>query len=342
MQNKRIVIGIVTALAALAAAGIALRPRDTGTFASQTLRCAIIPEDFTRVPGRLEVGYNYELLGRFARSLDSQADTRLMHSMPHYVDSLRSGALDIVVIPFRDSLSIDSLFISVPVDSISYWLINGESRARLDEINSWLEEYHSSALCDELHRKFLEVPTGTGKIKDFISPYDSLMREVCESVGEDWRLLAAISYQESRFRIEARSRRGAAGMMQMMPVTAKRYGVENIADPRQSLEAGAKYIQHLKKMLHKRAGDADDLRHFVLAAYNAGGGRLMDVLNYADSIEVDSSTWTGLREVITSLDEEVTEGNEAVRHGRFAGRETLAFVESVERRYQAYRKLFKR
>ena len=328
------------ALAALAAAGIALMPRDRGTFAGRELRCAIIPEDFSRTPGRLEVGYNYELLDRFARSLDSQADTRLMHSTPHYVDSLRRGALDIVVIPFRDSLSIDSLFISVPVDSIAYWLINGESRARLDEINSWLEEYHAAPLCDRLHREFLEVPT-PGKTKDFISPYDSLMREVCGPMGEDWRLLAAISYQESRFRIEARSRRGAAGMMQMMPVTARRYGVENIADPRQSLEAGVKYMQHLRKMFRKRAEDADDLRHFVLAAYNAGGGRLMDVLNYADSIEVDSRTWEGLREVITALDEEVAEDNEAIRHGKFAGRETLAFVESVERRYQLYQKLFK-
>ena len=328
------------ALAALAAAGIALRPRDHGTFAGQTLRCAIIPEDFSRAPGRLEVGYNYELLDRFARSLDSQADTRLMHSMPHYVDSLRSGALDIVVIPFRDSLSIDSLFISVPVDSIAYWLINGESRARLDEVNSWLREYHASPLCDGLHREFLGVPSA-GKVKDFISPYDSLMREVCESMGEDWRLLAAVAYQESRFRIEARSRRGAAGMMQMMPVTARRYGVENIADPRQSLEAGAKYIQHLRKMLRKRAADGEALRHFVLAAYNAGGGRLMDVLNYADSIEVECRTWAELSGILTALDEEVTEGNEAVRHGKFAGRETLAFVESVERRYQNYRKLFK-
>ena len=229
-----------------------------------------------------------------------------MHSTPHYVDSLRSGALDIAVIPFRDSLAIDSLFISVPVDSVSYWLINSDSRAKLDEINFWLVEYHASPLCDELHRKFLEVPK-TGKVKDFISPYDSLMREVCEPLGEDWRLIAAIAYQESHFRIEVRSRRGAAGMMQMMPVTARRYGVENIADPRQSLEAGVKYFQHLKKDFRKDAADADELRRFALAAYNAGEGRLRASIDNADSL----------------------------------GRETIAFVESVERRYQHYRKLFK-
>ena len=328
------------ALAAAAAAGIMLRPRDNGTFAGRTLRCAIIPEDFPHAAGRLEVGYCYELLGRFAESLDSQADTRLMHSLPHYIDSLHSGALDIVVIPFRDSLAIDSLFVSVPVDSIAYWLINRESKARLDEINSWLEDYHSSQLCAELHRKFLEVPK-SHRIKDFISPYDSLMREVCEPLGEDWRLLAAIAYQESRFRIEARSARGAEGIMQMMPVTAKRYGVENIADPRQSLEAGAKYLQHLRKMFHSRAADADELRMFVLAAYNAGGGRLTDVLNYAASIEAECSTWAALKEVITALDEEVAEDNEDVRHGKFTGLETLAFVENVEHRYQNYRKSVK-
>lgn len=291
-------------MAALAAARFVLRPRDEGTFAGQTLRCAIIPEDFSRAAGRLEVGYNYELLDRFARSLGSQADTRLMHSMPHYVDSLRSGALDIAVIPMRDSLAIDSLFISVPVDSISYWLINAESRAKLDEINSWLEEYHASELCTELHRKFLEVPK-ISKIRDFISPYDSLMREVCGVLGEDWRLIAAIAYQESHFRIEVRSRRGAAGMMQMMPVTARRYGVENPADPRQSLEAGVKYLQHLKKDFRKYAADENELRRLALAAYNAGEGRLRDCLNNADSL----------------------------------GRETVAFVESVERRYQRYRKV---
>jgi hypothetical protein len=56
---------------------------------------------------------------------------------------------------------------------------------------------------------------------------------------------------------------------------------------------------------------------------------------------VDCSTWEALREVITALDEEVTEDNEAIRHGKFAGRETLAFVENVERRYQNFRKSVK-
>lgn len=326
-------------MAALAAASIYLAPRDRGTFAGKQLHCVIISGDFGKAPGRLEAGYNYELLERFARSVGSGTDTRLVREMPHYADSLRDGTADIVVLALRDSLQMDSLFISTPVDSVALWLINAESRSRLKEINSWLEEYHASPLRGRLHREFLEVPVPGGKA-DFISPYDSLMREVCAPLKEDWRLLAAIAYQESRFRIEAASGKRAAGLMQLMPITARRYGVENPADPRQSLEAGAKYLQHLKKKFRRRTGEGEELRRFVLAAYNAGESRLADILNYADAIEAECRSWAALKEVMAAMDEEVTEGNEEIRHGSFDGGETVAFVESVERRYGFFRKNF--
>ncbi len=339
MSNGRVIAGVVAGLAALTAAGIILAPRDRGTFGGKLLHCVIISGDFVKAPGRLEAGYNYELLERFARSVGSRTDTRVVREMPHFADSLCEGTADLVVLPLRDSLQVDSLFISMPVDSVALWLINAKSRSRLKEINSWLEEYHASPLRERLHREFLEVPVPGGKA-DFISPYDSLMREVCAPLKEDWRLLAAIAYQESRFRIEALSGKGAAGLMQLMPVTAGRYGVENPADPRQSLEAGAKYLQHLKKKFRRRVGDAEELRRFVLAAYNAGESRLADILNYADAIEADCRSWAALKEIIAVMDEEVTEGNEEIRHGSFDGGETVAFVESVERRYGYFRKNF--
>lgn len=343
MGKRKIILGVVAGaavLAALAAAGIALLHRDRGTFAGRGLRCAIISGDFVKAPGRLEVGYHYELLERFARSVGSRTDTRVVRSLPHLIDSLRDGTLDLVVVPLRDSLQAeDRHFISLPVDSSAYWLMNAGSRSRLKEINSWIEEYHASALRDRLHRAFLEVPA-PGEKADFISPYDSLMREVCGPLKEDWRLLAAIAYQESRFRIEALSHRGAAGLMQLMSVTARRYGVDNPSDPRQSLEAGAKYLQHLKKKFRRRTGDEQELRRFVLAAYNAGESRLNDILNYADAIEVQCRSWAALKEVIASMDEEVTEGNEDIRHGSFDAGETVAFVESVERRYGFFCKYF--
>lgn len=100
--------------------------------------------------------------------------------------------------------------------------------------------------------------TMTGK-----ADYDKVVAEVARTYGLDGALLHAVISVESRYQPNALSKKGAAGLMQLMPTTARRYGVTNRFDPVQNLHGGAKHIRYLLKAYH------NDVR-LALAAYNAG------------------------------------------------------------------------
>ena len=99
-----------------------------------------------------------------------------------------------------------------------------------------------------------------------ISPYDDLIREYARELGWDWRMLAAVIYQESKFSINSRSSRGARGLMQVMPQTGSIYGVEDLMNPEQNIYAGTSHLRRLQKMFSKYDLPHDELIKFTLAA----------------------------------------------------------------------------
>lgn len=93
--------------------------------------------------------------------------------------------------------------------------------------------------------------------------FDSLIESVAEEYGLEASLIHSIIRTESNYDPNAVSSKGAVGLMQLMPETAKRYGVRNLYDPRQNIEGGVKYLKDLMNLFE---GKTDH----VLAAYNAG------------------------------------------------------------------------
>jgi soluble lytic murein transglycosylase-like protein len=117
--------------------------------------------------------------------------------------------------------------------------------------------------------------------------YDELVRQSAARNGIDPNLIVAVMRQESGFNPHARSYKGASGLMQLMPATARRFGVMNIYDPVENIEGGAKYLRFLLDTFN---GDVN----LVLAGYNAGEGavinsgyripRYRETQNYVQSI----------------------------------------------------------
>lgn len=97
------------------------------------------------------------------------------------------------------------------------------------------------------------------------TPYDPYIEMVAREHGVDPTLVKAVALVESGFNPKAVSNKGAKGLMQLMPATAKRYGISDLHDPYQSLRAGA---AHLRDLLDEYNGDVT----LALAAYNAGSG----------------------------------------------------------------------
>lgn len=98
--------------------------------------------------------------------------------------------------------------------------------------------------------------------------YDRLVAETAHAYGLESALLHAVITVESRYSPTAVSRKGAVGLMQLMPKTAKHYGVTDSFDPVQNLNGGARHLQYLLKIFN------NDIS-LALAAYNAGEGSVM-------------------------------------------------------------------
>lgn len=93
--------------------------------------------------------------------------------------------------------------------------------------------------------------------------YDDLIRRIAAEHEVDFALVKAIIHAESAFNPYAKSTKGALGLMQVLPETARRHGVEDVHDPARNIEAGVRYIKHLSRLFNNR-------NHLVIAAYNAG------------------------------------------------------------------------
>lgn len=92
--------------------------------------------------------------------------------------------------------------------------------------------------------------------------YDKLIRRLAEAHDVEGALIKAVVHAESHFNPYATSDKGAAGLMQLMPATAHEYGVDNIYDPAQNLEAGVLHLRYLLKRYRNKK--------LAIAAYNAG------------------------------------------------------------------------
>ena len=314
------------------------------SFRDTELRCAIQLDRYERhLPG-LTAGYNYELLQRFASDMGDSVVT-IINPLPgsSWTDSLLAGRVDIVVLPYSGSPAPDSLLYSRPLDSLTVWAVREDCMAGLEEIDGWLEAFQASEGHESLRDGFLlryspAKRAEWGRRVSSISPYDSLVQAGSKRLGWDWRLLSAVVYQESQFHIELRSRRGAEGLMQMMPVTAEKMGVTDLFNPEKNIEAGTKYLLRLQNMFRESAANEEELMKFTLAAYNAGEGRLWDCINYAAAVGADATTWEGLLSAIPEMRDQATvQVDSILKLGTFQGVETIAYVEKVLGLYEDFK-----
>ena len=171
-----------------------------------------------------------------------------------------------------------------------------------------------------------------------ISAFDKLFKEICEKEGYDWRFVAAIAYNESRFNPFLVSSRGAQGLMQIMPRVARQFDVQgNVMDPENNVLLAVKILGKIEKSLRFAPGTSEmDRMKIVLACYNGGIGHVTDARNLARKYGANPDSWNDVSEYLTLKSDPQYARDEVVRNGRFVGRQTLAFVRDVISRYSVY------
>lgn len=169
-------------------------------------------------------------------------------------------------------------------------------------------------------------------VNRLLPKYETQIREVAQEFGLDWRLLAAISYQESHWNPKAKSRTGVRGMMMLTLPTAKEMGVKNRLDPLQSLRGGAKYFLKIRSRLPERIQEPDR-SWFALAAYNVGRGHLEDARIITQRQGKDPDRWTDVAEHLPLLAKR--RWYSKARHGYARGYEPVTYVQNI-RHYYSY------
>jgi membrane-bound lytic murein transglycosylase F len=144
--------------------------------------------------------------------------------------------------------------------------------------------------------------------------------------GLNWRMLAALGYQESRWRPAAVSPRGAQGVMMLMPQTATKMGVKNVFSPDENILAGSRYLLYMKERIPKRIRDPDRTL-LAMAAYNIGIGHLEDARIITQMRKKNPDKWSDVRANLPRLSDPVW--HKRVKRGYANGRETAQFVERV-------------
>jgi membrane-bound lytic murein transglycosylase F len=159
----------------------------------------------------------------------------------------------------------------------------------------------------------------------------AMFEEAAQATGLDWRLLAAVGYQESKWQTDASSADGARGIMMLTTDTAGTVGVKNRLDQWQNILGGAKYLAQVIDSIPSRVGQPD--RTWMgLAAYNVGYGHLEDARVLAQLHGKDPDSWKDVRSQLPLLAEEQYYAH--AKRGYARGWEPARFVESV-RQYLA-------
>ena len=171
-----------------------------------------------------------------------------------------------------------------------------------------------------------------------ISAFDDLFRRYSSTAGWDWRLLAAMSYQESGFDPQAVSSMGAMGLMQLMPFTADAMGVprDKRFDPEQNIAASARYIRKVSQSFSD-IRDAEERIKFTLAAYNGGAGHVRDAQTLTQKAGRNHQVWQEVAPYILRLAEPQYYRDPDIKHGYMRGSETEAYVRLIMNRWNQYR-----
>jgi peptidoglycan lytic transglycosylase F len=259
------------------------------------------------------------------------------------LEDVDSGNADYAIIDAREFSFAHHLYPDVhvgfplPTERPVQWIVRRGADDLLDGVNRFFQQQRESGRLVKL------VQQATGEVRAFayeesrefqtnladrLPRFRPLFEQASEESGIDWRLLAAVGYQESKWDPSAQSNNGALGVMMLMANTAEAMGIKDRTNPQQSIFAGARYLAEVRDMIPDRIPEPDRT-WFTIAAYNVGFGHLEDARVLAQMDGKNPDSWTDVRDELPRLAE--ARWFTKVRRGYARGWEPVQFVDRVQR-----------
>lgn len=225
------------------------------------------------------------------------------------------------------------------------WAVAPGATDLLEKANSWMQEIKDNVDYYKIYNKYFKNRRNFRKrtqsefyslTNNSISQYDELIKQQADTLAWDWRLMASLIYQESRFNPQAKSWAGAGGLMQIMPKTAESLGLDDRFDPEKSIQAGRAYLQTLWGYF-KEIDDPVQRIKFTLASYNCGYQHVLDAQTLAEINELDSNQWdNNVEDMILELSYPSNYNRPEIKYGYVRGIEPYTYVQQIFERYEHY------
>ena len=218
-------------------------------------------------------------------------------------------------------------------------------KAKLDD---WLQEFKTRSKYRFIYRKYFEAPhlakqqfgSYTKLDGQSISQFDDAFKRASDMSGWDWRLIASVAYQESKFNPNIQGFGGAYGMMQFMPNTGPHYGVYPDSPPETQIMGGARKLMADEKYW-TAIKDEMQRKKFSLASYNAGRGHILDAQRLAKKHGLNPYIWDdNVEKMLLNLSKQKYYQDPVVRHGMIRSKTTYKYVRSVIQRYYEWAEIY--
>jgi membrane-bound lytic murein transglycosylase F len=216
----------------------------------------------------------------------------------------------------------------------------GDDLSLVDKANEYLQSLRKDGQLDRILEKYYTYVAdfdyvGTRRymqhIEQRLPEYRAMFEQAGEETGIDWRLLAAIGYQESHWNPQAVSPTGVRGLMMLTRDTMRQLGIDaDRHDAQVSIDGGARYIAQVKQRLPKRVKDPART-WMALAAYNVGYGHLEDARLLAKEAGADPDKWIEVKRYLPRLSQK--KWYKKTRHGYARGHEPVRYVENIRSYY---------
>lgn len=230
------------------------------------------------------------------------------------------------------------------------WGVRKQSDSLMIILNNWIRSFKQTKEYQNIYDKYYRNPRSVKIIQsEFysikggkISKYDKEIKQHSKMINWDWRLVASLIYQESQFHPELRGWSGAFGIMQMMPETARKFGIHPKSSVSDQIKAGLKLKMHIDKFLPAEIKDPEERIKFILASYNAGVYHVLDARNLARKYGKNPNIWSDNVDYYMKLKSKPKYYNDAVvKYGYSRGKETYDFVVEILERYNHYKNIVK-
>lgn len=214
------------------------------------------------------------------------------------------------------------------------WAVRKGDDGLLAEVDAFFDTIEADGQFGKIYQKYyanvdifdyVDLRKFHQRIRTRLPKYDEIIKKESRKHDFDWRLVAAVAYQESHWDPRARSYKGVRGLMQLTLTTAKEVGVESRLDPAQSIQGGVKYLRKIYDRFDEIEGL--DRMLFALASYNIGYGHVRDAQKIARDKGLDPLKWASLKKTLPLLRQKKYYKN--TKYGYCRGTEPVRYVERI-------------